>query len=345
MITKDLITTTGLIKDKQIISADDVAFQILPDQNLDVKALTSVGSEILDTAYEKVRSNVPLQDLTEKIWDQMEFLKNSTSEKNWQFFISTVVEAHPVRKIILEDPCTHHSITRPRGYPGDAGLLDYYYGFSNVATDISPVGLEVLKVNVNVPAAWAVRKRLRILAEYIDSTLMTVKRDPRVLSIACGYLRELQYSRKIEESSCDFFALDHDEKSLQVVQKDWGNIVKTCKLSVFSMLRGRDLNLGEFDLIYAAGLYDYLNDDTAVQLSKYLLQYVRPGGKLVITNFLSSSNCSGYLEAFMDWHLIYRSLEDMERLYSSIDSNGKFSKKIYTEENNQIVFLEISKNL
>jgi extracellular factor (EF) 3-hydroxypalmitic acid methyl ester biosynthesis protein len=345
MFTKDLIIPKESTKTKDVSKADDDTSLIVPNQHLDLKTLTSVGSKILNSLYKKRDSKDQILDLTQDIWTKMHVLKNATSLKNWQTFIATSVDSHPLKAAFKEDPAVKRSIDQPRGYPGDAGLLDYYYGFSKINSNITPMGLTFLTVNVNVPAAWAVRARLKILANYIDNTLNSVSGTPRILSIACGYLRELHYSNQIKHRPSEFFALDHDEKSLSIVQKDWGSLVQTCKMSVFSLLRGSNLGLGQFDLIYAAGLYDYLNKETAMHLSKYLLTHINPGGKLIITNFLNTSNCSACLEAFMNWHLIYRSIEDMEALFLNINAEGIYSKKIYTEENNQIVFLEISKNI
>jgi hypothetical protein len=41
------------------------------------------------------------------------------------------------------------------------------------------------------------------------------------------------------------------------------------------------------------------------------VQMTRPGGMMLIPNFLTGVRDSGYMEAFMDWRLIYRNHADM----------------------------------
>jgi hypothetical protein len=44
--------------------------------------------------------------------------------------------------------------------------------------------------------------------------------------------------------------------------------------------------LGTFDLIYSAGLYDYLSADVALRLTAKLATMLKPEGRLLIANML-----------------------------------------------------------
>ena len=71
-------------------------------------------------------------------------------------------------------------------------------------------------------------------------------------------------------------------------------------------------------MTYALGLYDYLAQSPAEQLTKYLLQLLKPGGRLVLANFVPDIIEAGYMEAFMRWKLIYRTPEELKSLTSLV---------------------------
>ena len=104
----------------------------------------------------------------------------------------------------------------------------------------------------------------------------------------------------------DFVALDQDEASLKVVARDYAHLgIRTVDGSVRQILSGKP-NPGQFDFVYAAGLFDYLNAPVAAALTRRMFDMTRPGGLMLIPNFLTGVRDCGYMEAFMDWHLIYR---------------------------------------
>ena len=86
------------------------------------------------------RLNVALEELHEGdvhravggLATEMDAIRNSLSGAEWREWIEGKVRPHPVYGALLEAPFTRHSAARPRGYPGDAELLDYIYGHSNV---------------------------------------------------------------------------------------------------------------------------------------------------------------------------------------------------------------------
>ena len=72
------------------------------------------------------------------------------------------------------------------------------------------MGTEVYAYTVQAPACESVRARRDLIAEMIDETASVVDR-PKVLSVACGHLREAGKSQALREHRIgDFLALDHD---------------------------------------------------------------------------------------------------------------------------------------
>jgi hypothetical protein len=74
---------------------------------------------------------------------------------------------------------------------------------------------------------------------------------------------------------------------------------------VRDLVRGAP-GLGDMDLAYCSGLMESLPDAAAAGLAHALFGMLRPGGALVITQFLAGLTEAAFLEAFMDWHMVYR---------------------------------------
>lgn len=81
-----------------------------------------------------------------------------------------------------------------------------------------------------------------------------------------------------------------------------------------------DLAEQRFDLIYSAGLYDYLRDGGAKKLTKNLFGLLNPAGTLIIGNFSPANppDLRFPMEYLYDWVLIYRDESEMYGLADSI---------------------------
>lgn len=112
--------------------------------------------------------------------------------------------------------------------------------------------------------------------------------------------------------------------------------------SVRQILSGK-AKLGHYDFVYAAGLFDYLSTPVAAALTRRMFEMTRPGGVMLIPNFLTGVRDAGYMEAFMDWHLVYRNHADMRELAATLPSNELADCQIFDDDSGAIVFLQVSK--
>lgn len=215
-----------------------------------------------------------------------------------------------VRSRLHEDPHSSRGFHKPRGYPGDAVLLDLIYETTPIPEDTTPIGEGVYRWCCDRTTAFAaVRGRRDHLAALIDET---ARRRPgaRVLSVACGHLREAARSEALNAGGIrELVAFDQDPRSLAVVRATAAPVVRPVEGSVSQLLKGKAA-LGEFDLIYAAGLCDYLPQPVATALTHRLAAMLAPGGTLVLGNFKELWE-RGYMEAVMRWHLLYRTEADV----------------------------------
>lgn len=69
----------------------------------------------------------------------------------------------------------------------------------------------------------------------------------------------------------------------------------------------------KFDLVWSAGLFDYLSDEKFLWLVKKLESLLTPSGTMVIGNFADTNPSRPYMELF-DWRLYHRSQADLLRI-------------------------------
>ena len=265
----------------------------------------------------------------------------------WARFVEEVCRGHALLAEVLQDPLTHRAFAKPRGYAGDAVILDYIYAGQNPPAELldacTPLGRQVYQAINRDPACRGVRERRRIIADAIDDIAASRSR-PEVFSVACGHVREAQLSKAVAAGALGrYVALDQDAASLNVVEQELGALgVQTLHARVRELVRGT-LDVGRFDLVYSVGLYDYLQDPLARRLTQVLFQMLRPGGRLLVANFIPKVRVIGYLEAYMDWWLLFRTDEEMLDLTRLLPPEEVGSTRLFAEENNNIVFLEVTR--
>lgn len=270
-------------------------------------------------------------------------IRRTSDAVEWDAIFQSQALNHPISRLIWQDPFTEHSFRRPRGYPGDASLLDYIYGIRPAPVETSSLGAKIFKFNSDRQAPKSVRSRAEVLARTIDE-VAEQHPSPRVLSIACGHLREAQQSKAVVSGRIgQFLALDQDEESLAEVRRSYpGEGLQTIKQSVRSIL-AENIRFDDLDLVYAAGLYDYLSDRVASRLTRLMFDMLAPGGRLLIANFAPSLQDIGYMESFMGWKLIYREADQMVACGGEISSSEWKSHRLFWDQHESIIFLEITK--
>jgi extracellular factor (EF) 3-hydroxypalmitic acid methyl ester biosynthesis protein len=233
--------------------------------------------------------------------------------------------AHDISVRMHQCPFTRHCYSKPRGYPGDAELIDFVYKHPDARASIdtaTSAGRTVLNVTVNVPACEAVRRRKEILARKVDE-VANERSNAEVLAVACGHLREAESSLALKEGGiARLVATDQDQISLKKADSYRSTIcsnIEVRNLTVRNLITAKH-ELGTFDLVYAAGLYDYLDARLAVRLTTTLFKLLKSGGRLLIPNFLTGLNQEAYMEVYMDWYLLYRTRAQIEAFSNGIPS-------------------------
>ncbi|OQY11022.1 MAG: hypothetical protein B6I30_07785 [Desulfobacteraceae bacterium 4572_187] len=124
------------------------------------------------------------------------------------------------------------------------------------------------------------------------------------------------------------------------------------KLAAPFKYRIENLALRTFDLVYSAGLYDYIRtfenkEKGATALTRNLFQLLKPGGTLLIGNFSPKNplDLRFSMELLYDWILIYRDEKEMYGLADGI-TEGEIAEVTLLEEPLGInYFLKIVKRI
>ena len=269
-------------------------------------------------------------------------LRRRWTPEAWRRFCKEIAKKHPLRPFLHQCPFTRRAYERPRGYAGDAVLIDYLY--MDHASDELHAGREIYRYMHQQPSSLSVRERRQLLARTIDDTAGRVPDTSRILSVACGHLREAESSVAVAERRVgELIAFDQDPLSLaEISHHNPHGVVKPVCGSVRALL-SKKTTFQDMDFVYSAGLYDYLSDAVATRLTALLMGMLRPGGKLLVANFARFPPETGYMEAFMDWWLIYRDEDGMRALLGEVPLEQLAAVRLFRDSQDNVIYLELTR--
>jgi SAM-dependent methyltransferase len=213
--------------------------------------------------------------------------------------------------------------SKPRGYAGDFLSIEWLYEGSAGGT--GRLGPLLDRCFLEMDAAKAVCNRREILVEEISKTLTARDEPARVLSMACGPARELfdVYGKLADPNRLVATCLDIDLQALAFVGdvRDRRKLKSRMRLengNLVYLATGRHkLDLPPQDLAYSIGLIDYFNDAFVVKLLDFVHEKLRPGGRVILGNFHPRNSTKAMMDHVLDWKLIHRDENDMNRLFEA----------------------------
>lgn len=236
-------------------------------------------------------------------------------------------------------PIWRRAYRKPLGYPGDFQLMNYMYDSDRLGDSMFARVLHQLGKEERLAATVTARKDL--LIQYISDAVgqaggTNSSRQVRIASIGAGPAREVEefLSASEFEPRVLFSLIDQDEDALAFANertrraglRHEGQVDIRCRYISFGQLLGKPSLLAEFndhDLVYSAGLFDYLSDDVARRLVHALFALLRVDGSLVIGNALDEPEAKWVPEYVLDWRMIYRTEEQMRDLALGLEGAAK----------------------
>jgi hypothetical protein len=116
---------------------------------LETNSIQAAGYALMNNAQAMLLSGNAKAGMDHVILGMRE-IRNRYHTTEWKEFARTTFLNHPVTQLIHQCPFTYHSFSKPRGYAGDAELLDFIYGFKQPAQNLEPLGREILEHRVNI---------------------------------------------------------------------------------------------------------------------------------------------------------------------------------------------------
>lgn len=199
------------------------------------------------------------------------------------------------------------AMERQFGYSGDFQIIDHIYT-RHLTTD-PHLRLWDLYFH-SQPAPVAVRNRKAYFQQLMASHLTRHHRADalQVLNIASGPGRDMrEFFLENAEAKVHLDCVEMDARAINhaaTLCAPWQERVTFHHRNVlrFTPTRG-------YDLVWSAGLFDYLTDKVFVHLLQSLLRVRQPGGEVVIGNFSDFNPSRDYMELLGRWNLHHRSRE------------------------------------
>jgi extracellular factor (EF) 3-hydroxypalmitic acid methyl ester biosynthesis protein len=206
------------------------------------------------------------------------------------------------------------------------------------------------------PPAEAHRNRIKYLTEQIITETERVAKlgqPARIFNLGCGPAREIQNFLIEEDISnlAEFTLLDFNEETLHYTANRLTELkerynrktaVRYLPKSVSQILRdsrrAQEVFRSEsYDLVYCAGLFDYLSDRVCRKMMEILFDLVVPGGLLITTNVATHNPVRNMMEYVGAWNLIHRDARQLASLRPPWESEFR----VTTEPTSMNLFLEL----
>ena len=260
--------------------------------------------------------------------------------------------------LILSSPFVKRVYAKPLGYAGDYEVVNMllrseYEGGTLFAKIIN-------KYTCDLPIAQAHRNRIVYLRDMIARDVekqLQSKDSVKVASVGCGPAAEIIEFMKSDTRSerCEITLVDFDLEPLYYCQEKIAqraalngttvrvNIINKSIRDLIKDARIDQNSFGKQDIIYCAGLFDYLTHSTCVRLMELFYGLLEPGGRLVVTNVALSNEFKTYMEFGGEWFLFHRSEDEVLEFSKTLPAGEKIF--IDSDDTGVNFFLNVEKQM
>ena len=260
-------------------------------------------------------------------------------------------ELHP---LMLCSPFVHRVYTKPLGYAGDYEMVNMILGdpWSGNGTYAKLINSVILRSDT----AQAHRNRILYLTQCLRAEAERVAKEGRVFQVAnvgCGPAKEVCefVGDPLQQHATAIKLIDFNKETLdyamaQIVASaghgDRNARFEFVHESIYGLLKNASCGQADiqpaYDMVYCAGLFDYLSDRICRRLVDLFYNWTFPGGLVVVTNVHNCNPIRGTMEHLADWCLVNRDEADMAAMASKYSHH-----EVVTEATGTNLFLRIRK--
>lgn len=257
-------------------------------------------------------------------------------------------DLHP---LLLSSPFVHRAYSKPLGYAGDYEMVNMMLRPPYEGPTVYARMVNALYLQAGPPAAH--RNRIEILEGWLAEAAERAERPLRALNVGCGPAVELQRlvqdcpsSERYRLRLMDFnqTTLDYCRDRLSAACAAAGRRpeVEFVHESVHNLLKSASRPRAEepepsYDIVYCAGLFDYLSDKVCSRLLRLFHRWLAPGGRILVTNVHSNNANVHAMEHLMEWYLIHRDEAGMERLVPR-----EWIRRLFVDDTGMNIFMELA---
>src|SRR5260370_4934665 len=148
----------------------------------------------LDGIAAKLYKDEDVAETMGLLFSELQERRDHLSPESWKQLSTMNCRPHPLLELLHQDPLSSRAFLKPRGYAGDADMLDLLYAIEDGETlpalqRSSELGRRIYHATANLAAARAVRSRRWIIIDTLNELTARIA-GPHVLSLACGHMRE-----------------------------------------------------------------------------------------------------------------------------------------------------------
>jgi extracellular factor (EF) 3-hydroxypalmitic acid methyl ester biosynthesis protein len=263
--------------------------------------------------------------------------------------------------------CSMHrrAYEKPLGYAGDYRLMELY--FTREFAGEGLFGRFLHSIAQHYTLGRTVVAREVIMRDAVRAALDAEGEGPvRILALAAGpaiELRRLLRETRELRRPLELILLDQEPAAHESAHRELTRVllehhrgmlpvsVKCVHSSVRQLLKPQTPEdhavlhdtLANVDLIYSAGLYDYLPQPVAASLTRLLYSKLCPSGRLLLGNLKETPDTTWIMDYVLGWTLLYRTEETLLSLAIGL-SPLPSSAGITADDTRQCIFLDIRRS-